>query len=73
MEATKTHFHDPPKAHFDAWFPFYARVGIQQVFLKACRRWASMCHRMMTVAQIDEPSNPLDFGLYDSDNGGPLL
>ena len=36
------------------------RLGIQQVSLKACRRWDSMFHRLMTVARIDEPSAPLD-------------
>ena len=36
------------------------QVGIQQVSLKACRRWDSTCHRIMTVAWIDEPLDPLD-------------
>ena len=49
------------------------RVGIQQVSLKSCRRWDSMCNKMMVVAQIDEPSNPLDLGHQDSAKGGPLL
>ena len=42
------------------------RVAIQQVSLKACRRWDSMCHRIMTVARIDEPSAPLDSKYQDS-------
>ena len=41
-------------------------VGIQQVSLKACRRWDSTCHRIMTVARIDELSAPLDSGHKDS-------
>ena len=49
------------------------RLGIQQVSLKACRRWDSTCHRMMTVAQIDEPSAPLDSRNRDSARGGPIL
>ena len=28
--------------------------------LKACGRWDSTFHRLMTVAQIDEPPAPLD-------------
>ena len=49
------------------------RVWIQQVSLKACNRWASMCHIMMIVARIDEPSTPMDLGHWDSARGGPLL
>ena len=43
-----------------------SRVRIQQVSLKACRRWDSMCHRMMTVARIDKPSDLLDSRHRDS-------
>ena len=42
------------------------QVGIQQVSLKACRRWDSTCHRMMIVSQIDELLDPLDSGHRDS-------
>ena len=49
------------------------RVGIQQVSLKACRRWDSSCHRMMVMARIDEPSTLLDSGHRDSARGGHLL
>ena len=42
------------------------QVGIQQVSLKVCRRWDSMCHRIMTIARIEKPSAPLDFGHRDS-------
>ena len=28
-------------------------VGIQQMSLKACRMWESVCHRMMCVPQIE--------------------
>ena len=38
------------------------RVGIQQVSLKACRRWDSTCHRMMIISWIDELLGPLDSG-----------
>ena len=48
-------------------------VGIQLVSLKAYRRWASMCHRMMTVSQIDEPLDLLDSRHKYSAKGGPLL
>ena len=47
-------------------FHFMPRVGIQQVSLKACRRWVSTCDRMMVVARIDEPSDPLDSKHRDS-------
>ena len=36
------------------------RLGIQQVSLKAYRRWDSTYHRMMTVDQVKEPSTLLD-------------
>ena len=49
------------------------RLGIQQVSLKACRRWDSMCDIMMVVARIDEPSALLDSGHRDSAMGGPLI
>ena len=49
------------------------RLGIQQVSLKACRRWDSTCDRMMFVARIDELSNLLDLRHRDSVMGGPLL
>ena len=42
------------------------QVGIQQVSLKAYRRWDSTCHRIMNVAQIDKPLAPLDSGHWDS-------
>ena len=45
------------------------QVGIQQVFLKAYRRWASACHRMMVMDRIDKPYNPLDSGHWDSARG----
>ena len=32
-----------------------------------------MCHRMMTVAWIDEPSTPLDSRHQFSATGGPLI
>ena len=48
------------------------RVGIQQVSLKARRRWDSRCRRMMIIARIDEPSTPLDLGDRDRARGGPL-
>ena len=38
------------------------RLGIQQVSQKPCRRWDSMCHKIMAVAQIDESLNPFDLG-----------
>ena len=41
-------------------------VGIQQVSLKACKRWDSMFHRIMIIAQIDKPLAPLDSGHWDS-------
>ena len=49
------------------------RIGIQEVSLKACRRWDSTCDRMMVVAQIDEPSDSLDLRHRDSAMGGPLI
>ena len=49
------------------------RVGIQQVSLKACRRWDSMCDKMMFAAQIDKKSTLLDSGHHDSSRGGPLF
>ena len=49
------------------------RVGIQQVSLKACRRWDSTFHRMMTVTQIDGILDLLDSRHQDSARGGPLL
>ena len=42
------------------------RLVIQQVPLKACRRWDSTFHRLMTIARIDEPLAPLDSGHRDS-------
>ena len=42
------------------------QVGIQQVSLKAYRRWASTCHRMMTIAQINELLDLFDLGHCDS-------
>ena len=54
-------------------FHSMAWVGIQQVSLKSCMRWDSTCHRMMSIAQIYEPSTPLDSGNRDSDRGGPLI
>ena len=43
------------------------RVGIQQVSLKSCSKWDSTCHRIMTVAWIDELSALLDLGhLYSA-------
>ena len=50
-----------------------ARVVIQQVSLKACRRWDSTCHRIMIVARIDKPSTSLDSGHRDSARDGPLV
>ena len=49
------------------------RVGIQQVSLKACRRWDSTCHRLMTIARINEPSALLDSGHWDSATRGILM
>ena len=62
--------HNPILMH---GFHSMPRVGIQQVSLKACRRWDSACHRMMTMDPINEPSTPLDSGHWDSARGGPLL
>ena len=45
---------------------YIPRVGIQRASLKACRRWDSTCHRMMTIAQNDEPLALLDSGHRDS-------
>ena len=57
----------PKHACMTYWNPFLRhgfhsmpRLGIQQVSLKACRRWDSMFHRLMTISWIDEPSAPLD-------------
>ena len=54
---------------------FYSmpRVGIQQVSLKACRRWDSMCDKIMVIARIENPLTPLDSEHRDSARGGPLL
>ena len=41
-------------------------IGIQQVSLKASRRWDSTCDKMMVVAQIDEPPTLLDSRHRDS-------
>ena len=41
-------------------------LGIQQVSLKSCRRWDSTFHRLMTIAQIDEPSALFDSVHWDS-------
>ena len=49
------------------------RVGVQEVSMKAYRRWASTCHKMMIVAWINKPSIPLDLGHHDSAKSGPLL
>ena len=49
------------------------QVGIQHVSLKDCRRRDSVCDKMMVVAQIDNPLNPLDSRHRDSAIGGPLL
>ena len=48
-------------------FHSMSRVGIQQVSPKSCRRWDSMCDRMMVIVRINEPSNPLDSWHQDSD------
>ena len=55
------------------WNPFLMhgfhsmpRLGIQWVSLKACGRWDSMFHRLMTIARIDELSAPLDSVHRDS-------
>ena len=48
-------------------------VGIQQVSVKAYRRWDSMCDRMMVVARIDELSALLDSRHQDSAREGPLI
>ena len=62
------------------WKPFLMHgfhsmswVGIQQVSLKACRRWHSTCDRMMVIARINKPSTPLDSRHWDSSIGGPLI
>ena len=47
-------------------FHSMARVGIQQVLVKAYRRWDSTLHKIMTIAWIDEPLDPLDLGHWDS-------
>ena len=49
------------------------RLVIQQVSLKAYRRWDSTCHSMMTVARIDKTSAPLDLEHWDIARGGPLI
>ena len=49
------------------------RLGIQQVSLKAYRRWDSTCHIMMIIARIDEPLALLDLGHWDSATIGPLI
>ena len=54
-------------------FHYLPQVGIQQVFVKSCRKWDSKFHRMMTMDQINEPSNPLDLGDINSVRGGPIL
>ena len=41
-------------------FHYMPLVGIQWVSLKACRRWDSTFHRLMTIAPINELSAPLD-------------
>ena len=41
-------------------------LGIQQVSLKACRRWDSMFHRLMNIARINKPSASLDSVHRDS-------
>ena len=47
-------------------FHYMPRVGIQQVSLEACRRWDSMCHRLMTISWINELLAPLDLGHWES-------
>ena len=47
-------------------FHSMTRVGIQQVSWKSFRRWGSMCDKMMVVAWINEPLDPLDSGHRDS-------
>ena len=42
------------------------RLWIQQVSLKAYRRWDSTCDRMMVISRIDEPSALLDSRHQDS-------
>ena len=54
-------------------FHSMARVGIQQVSLKSCRRWDSTCDRIMVIPQMDKPSDPLDSRHRDSAIGGPLI
>ena len=49
------------------------RLGIQQVSLKAYRRWDSTCDRMMVIDRINELSTPLDLGRQDSATGAPLI
>ena len=41
-------------------FHSMAQVGIQQLSLKAYRRWDSTCHRIMVMDRIDEPFNMWD-------------
>ena len=47
-------------------FHYMPRSGIQRVSLKACGRWNSTFHRLMTISRIDEPSYPLDSVHRDS-------
>ena len=49
------------------------RLGIQHVSLKACRRWHSTRHKIMTIARIDEPSAPLDSRHRDSATRGLVI
>ena len=63
----------PKNTCMNHWNPIFMhgfhsmpRVGIQQVSLKACRRWDLTCHRIMTIDRIAEPSVPLDLGHQDS-------
>ena len=49
------------------------QVRVQQVSLKACRRWDSTCDKMMVISHINELSNLLDLGNIYSYRGGPLL
>ena len=62
------------------WKPFLMhgfhsmpQLGIQQVSLKACRRWDSSCHRMMTVARINKLLALLDSRHRDTTMAGPLI
>ena len=63
----------PKHACMTHWKPFLMhgfhsmpQLGIQQVSLKACGRWDSMFHRLMTVARINEPLALLDLVHRDS-------